>query len=275
MNLLKEIVSKGLWQFSREQDYSNIKIQVEKKLTTFLQKLRDNFRSAPLKSFLLTATMIWIFGVIVLAAIYGADSFLDKDDKLDLNELGDYLAGAFSPLAFLWLIYGYYLQQTELKQNTKALEMQTYELNKTLKQHEKMVELETKNLHSSNLPQLIFSCSSEISTDIEPSHHAIYFENIGQPALSLHIINVKAIYNVYDGPDKNKVLNSLMYNMPVKNGEGIKYILYPALDELPYFVSFEIRAHTMLGGYQKTYLELVFDIDTKEYRCQERTSELQ
>jgi hypothetical protein len=44
------------------------------------------------------------------------------------NELGDFAAGFFAPLAFMWLIFGYFLQKTqldiqgqELKQNTEAL----------------------------------------------------------------------------------------------------------------------------------------------------------
>lgn len=34
---------------------------------------------------------------------------------MELNEVGDYLAGAFSPLAFLWLVIGYLMQNKELK----------------------------------------------------------------------------------------------------------------------------------------------------------------
>lgn len=48
-----------------------------------------------------------------------------------LNEVGDFLAGAFAPLAFLWLVIGYWmqseelnLQRQELKENTEALEKQ-------------------------------------------------------------------------------------------------------------------------------------------------------
>lgn len=37
------------------------------------------------------------------------------------NELGDALAGAASPLAFLWLVLGYLQQGDELRQNTHAL----------------------------------------------------------------------------------------------------------------------------------------------------------
>lgn len=41
-----------------------------------------------------------------------------------LNELGDFLAGAFSPLAFLWLVVGYFQQGHELSASVAALEHQ-------------------------------------------------------------------------------------------------------------------------------------------------------
>lgn len=47
-----------------------------------------------------------------------------------INELGDFLAGAFSPLAFFWLVIGYYQQGEELQQNTQALQDQKDEFQK-------------------------------------------------------------------------------------------------------------------------------------------------
>ena len=38
-----------------------------------------------------------------------------------LNEFGDFLAGVFTPVAFLWLIYGYLLQHEELEETRKTL----------------------------------------------------------------------------------------------------------------------------------------------------------
>lgn len=43
---------------------------------------------------------------------------------LPLNELGDFLAGVFGPLALAWLIIGYFQQQKELRLNTEALTIQ-------------------------------------------------------------------------------------------------------------------------------------------------------
>jgi hypothetical protein len=49
--------------------------------------------------------------------------------KLDPNEVGDMLAGVFAPLAFLWLVLGFFQQGDELRNNVQALLLQAKELN--------------------------------------------------------------------------------------------------------------------------------------------------
>lgn len=63
-------------------------------------------------------TVLWLF-VIFLFWFFG-----DLDSPDSLNELGDFLAGIFAPVAFLWLVLGYIQQGRQLEQNTKALELQ-------------------------------------------------------------------------------------------------------------------------------------------------------
>lgn len=58
----------------------------------------------------------------------------------DLNEFGDFIAGAFAPLAFFWLVRGFYQQGKGLEQNSKALKMQATELEKTTKALELQVQ---------------------------------------------------------------------------------------------------------------------------------------
>ena len=48
----------------------------------------------------------------------------------ELSELGDFLAGFFTPLAFGWLIYGYLLQSSELSLQRKELELTREQLGK-------------------------------------------------------------------------------------------------------------------------------------------------
>lgn len=62
------------------------------------------------------------------------------------NEIGDFLAGIFGPLAILWLILGFFQQSIELKQNTKALELQAKELGNSVEQHREMVLITKQQL---------------------------------------------------------------------------------------------------------------------------------
>lgn len=63
-------------------------------------------------------TILWLVGIF---GIYLFDLF---ERPTTFNELGDFLAGVFSPIAFLWLILGYIQQGKQLEQNTRALEQQ-------------------------------------------------------------------------------------------------------------------------------------------------------
>ena len=44
--------------------------------------------------------------------------------------MGDFLAGLFTPLAFLWLVYGYFLQSKELRLQRKELSLTRDQLGK-------------------------------------------------------------------------------------------------------------------------------------------------
>ncbi len=57
-----------------------------------------------------------------------------KVGDLPADILGNFLEGAFAPLAFLWLVVGYFLQHRELEQNTDALRAQAIEIKRTAEQ---------------------------------------------------------------------------------------------------------------------------------------------
>jgi len=87
-----------------------------------------------------TKTGLWITGIYTSAIlIYSICISCKKIYQLPLNELGDFLAGALSPLAFLWFIIGYFQQGEELNQNTR-------ELSEIKEQHKNMVALEVEKL---------------------------------------------------------------------------------------------------------------------------------
>lgn len=83
-----------------------------------MQKIKDN----------LGLIFISLFSIIYLYLICNFIINFDELKTLKLNEKGDVLAGVFSPLAFIWLVYGYLQQGRELQQNSIALKMQAEEL---------------------------------------------------------------------------------------------------------------------------------------------------
>ena len=62
-------------------------------------------------------------------------------NTMSLNEVGDFLAGIFGPLAIFWLILGFIQQGKELKQNTEALELQAQELKNSVEQQKELVSV--------------------------------------------------------------------------------------------------------------------------------------
>jgi len=64
-----------------------------------------------------------------------------------LDLVGSFLEGAFAPLAFLWLVIGYFLQKKELMHNTEAIRLQYVEMQKASEQ----AVIQTKTIAASEL----------------------------------------------------------------------------------------------------------------------------
>ena len=80
-----------------------------------------------------------------------------KIGNLAPNELGDFLAGVFTPLAFLWLVIGYFMQRTELGLQRQELKHQREELALTRDKLGEQVELlkqQAEADHQRTLPRL-------------------------------------------------------------------------------------------------------------------------
>ena len=92
----------------------------------------------------LVLTALWIgLGVLYVSLTLGWANFIVLSPEL----LGNFLEGAFAPLAFLWLVIGYFLQQKELEQNTEALRAQAVEIRRSAEQ----AVIQSQNLAASEL----------------------------------------------------------------------------------------------------------------------------
>ena len=70
-----------------------------------------------------------IFYIVVILFFRGNDA-LELLKAGNLNELGDFLAGFFTPLAFGWLVYGYLQQSKELRLQREELSLTRNQLGK-------------------------------------------------------------------------------------------------------------------------------------------------
>ncbi|MFT4631636.1 MAG: hypothetical protein ACI8PP_001676 [Candidatus Pseudothioglobus sp.] len=79
----------------------------------------------------LSVTVLWL---IVLSLYIAGSIGWSNIASSPIATVGNFLEGAFAPLAFLWLVIGYFLQKKELAQNTAAIKLQYVEIQKSATQ---------------------------------------------------------------------------------------------------------------------------------------------
>jgi hypothetical protein len=133
---------------------------------------------------------------------------LGKLGSLELNNFGDFLAGAFGPLAIFWLVLGFFQQGSELRNSIKSLNLQTRELKESVAQQRELAriskdqfQLQEKEFHTaiqrlgeSIQPKFIVSYLGhrDIGAPWEnPSdtqlHHQLAFANVGGTACEVEM----------------------------------------------------------------------------------------
>lgn len=136
-------------------------------------------------------TVIWLSCFFILLFIKRCTI-----SGLELNEWGDLIAGTFAPLAFFWLVYGYFQQGQELRLNREALLLQQRELAEQVKATQELAKhAETEATIAKNnyeqlmvdrkkqqMPKLIIKSAR---TDGIPSH--FHVENIGADIFNIKI----------------------------------------------------------------------------------------
>jgi hypothetical protein len=73
-----------------------------------------------------------LLGFIYISTVVGWTDFVSQQAPA----LGSFLEGAFAPLAFLWLVVGFFLQQQQLRENTRTIQAQLGEMRRTAEQAE-------------------------------------------------------------------------------------------------------------------------------------------
>ena len=78
-------------------------------------------------------TALYGVGLVVYLAVQG-----QNPADLRLNELGDFLGGVSSPLAFLWLGLGFFQQSREIRLSNQALHLQAREMRRSVDEHRRI-----------------------------------------------------------------------------------------------------------------------------------------
>jgi hypothetical protein len=92
----------------------------------------------------LAGAIISVGYLVIMAAYFFAQQTAIWN--LTPNEWGDFLAGTFAPLAFLWLVLGFFQQGVELRNSTRALLIQAEELRNSVEQQRELVRVTTEQL---------------------------------------------------------------------------------------------------------------------------------
>lgn len=91
----------------------------------------------------LLVSVTWLLCVILFMIWKRADFI-----QMSPNAWGDFFAGVFSPLAFMWLVLGYLQQGEELRLSTDALHLQAKELSESAKQQQALVAVGREELEA-------------------------------------------------------------------------------------------------------------------------------
>jgi hypothetical protein len=86
-------------------------------------------------------TAAYLFAILIYA-ICVRNALLN----LTPSGFGDFLAGCFAPLAFFWLVLGFFQQGDELRNSVEALHLQGEELRNSVDQQRQLVEVTREQL---------------------------------------------------------------------------------------------------------------------------------
>jgi len=143
---------------------------------------------------------------------------------LKLNEFGDLMAGAFGPLAILWLVLGYFQQGIELRINSDALKLQADELANSVEQQRELVKVARDQYQSDReaMEHQIKAFAAEqerVRLGAQPkftlsfggghgieSKHSVIFANYGQTCTDLRLVAESA--DVHFTPDSVLLLRT-------------------------------------------------------------------
>jgi len=211
---------------------------------------------------------------VALTLAYGFLAYLLFDgqqsefDKLKPNEVGDFLAGIFGPLAVLWLILGFFQQGIELRLSRAALVEQAKELKASVAHQEQLVAVSRRQMHTQM--QSIDSSVAERKRAAKPHFVAESCPNFPCPGHRTHNLRLRNM-----GGDVHAVEIDMPHGIsfdgvlrfPVFLGDEVKDIQFDAGDECAEFFTLTVLYTDSLGYRDCRKLMLArSDVDSDFYQ---------
>jgi len=145
------------------------------------------------------ATIIYLIIIFTLIPSFIFLGWIELK-PITLNEIGDFLAGLFGPLAIFWLVLGFFQQGDELRNSVESLKLQADELRNSVEQQKAMVSITGKQLDldikvreeqtnekiAQNLPQVQIRGGGISHSGVE-RHYTYFIKNIGAAAASISL----------------------------------------------------------------------------------------
>jgi len=139
--------------------------------------------------------------------------------QLPLDQVGSFLGGAFSPLAFLWLVIGFFIQQGEIFDNTQNIEAQAKHTN--LDNFLKMADIVYQHLGVIS-GFLAASCQEDLeaASSVEWVLDDIWSKaSNGDAGIFARTI---LTYH-YDKDENERDMSKIFYSTPIRTAHSLKY----------------------------------------------------
>ena len=196
-------------------------------------------------------TIVWLAVIFIFWWLGNLDS------PKSLNELGDFLAGIFAPVAFLWLVLGYVQQGKQLEQNTKALEqqekalqLQIDEMRESVKQQRQFNELQKQHFDGliKTVEPILFFSKSYLH---EYQKQICEYDEHGKSIDLIDIVNIGRVYTEIENLGKDA------RTLRIYCDDGVQYFLSDVIKEKSITeISFELNNihYNSLVNYKKLSL---------------------
>ena len=167
-------------------------------------------------------TAVWLLAGMIYITGIGWSAF----GSLPTGDIGSFLEGAFAPLAFLWLVIGHFMQQSEISANTRAVQLQEQSAKRQVmysrqNSYFKLLNLVQQQLDSIAGFHLISVCGETGTEEISPEDYAEMRNKSANGDTALFIRKMTSLASRYINDAEG--LNEVFYGTDIRTRHSNNY----------------------------------------------------